>query len=122
MKTTQTYTNHFVNDDGAEVTYTVIELNVAGSSAVDYLHILDMETGNIHRQARVAISYRNDPNPIYTYTFEGPYNIANLYLTLLAEDSAGKFANYCRQNADSVKKFENGEMTSLPAPKTGVTV
>ncbi len=68
--------------------------------------------------ANVHITYKSNPEARYLYGFYGMEAIANLYLAIMGQDSAGKFATYVRNNADDVSKHADGKVELLPARKT----
>lgn len=96
---------------------TNMTFDVTHSSALASLVVADwsFSTG---RETAVHINYNSNPDVLYMYWFEGLEAIANLYLALMGEDSAGKFATYVRNNADKVAKHTDGQVEFLPPRKT----
>jgi hypothetical protein len=97
---------------------TNIHFDVADSSALASLCVTD-HAFSTSRQANVHIIYKSNPEVTYLYGFEGIEAIANLYLAIMGQDSAGTFATYVRNNADNVSKHTpDGKVELLPARKT----
>jgi len=96
---------------------THIHFDVADSSALTLLSITDNDFSS-GRKVNVHIIYKSNPEARYLYGFYGVEAIANLYLAIMGEDSAGKFATYVRNNADDVSKHVAGNVEFLPARKT----
>jgi len=96
---------------------TTILFDVADSSALERLSIGDNDYSS-GRKASVHIIYKSNPEATYLYQFDGLEAIADLYLAIMGQDSAGKFATYVRNNADSVSKHVDGNVEFLPARKT----
>lgn len=96
---------------------THIHFDVTDSSALAYLAISDMDFSS-GRKVNVHIIYKSNPEATYLYGFDGLEAIANLYLAVMGQDSAGKFATYVRNNADGVSKHVGDDIEFLPARKT----
>lgn len=96
---------------------TSIWFDVTDSSALSLLSISDCDWPS-GRKVNVHIIYKSNPEARYLYGFHGLEAIANLYLTLMGEESAGKFATYVRNNADDVYRNADGKCEFLPARKT----
>lgn len=97
---------------------TQIHFDVADSSALARLSISDTEFPT-HRLVNVHISYKSNPEVTYLYGFTSVADIANLYVEVIRQDSAGKFATYVRDNANDVYKLHaDGKGEFLPARKT----
>jgi hypothetical protein len=101
-------------------TVTHFNFDVDDSSALHYLSITSWKFSHTGRhETTVHILYKSNPEVRYLYAFNNAAATADLYIALMGEDSAGKFANYVRENADTVTKHEpSGLVKHLPARKT----
>ena len=90
--------------------------NVDDSTALDRLAILESDyTRGV--EATVHVQYANGGDVKYLYSFETDEGRASLYREALVNTSAGKFAQWVRDNADSVFKIEGEDGKFLPARK-----
>jgi len=96
--------------------------DVSDSTALHALSVQDHRTireGHTDRRRIVVdLTYKSDPSASYLYTIEEIAGIADLYLELMGQESAGRFATYARNNADYVDKYKDGAWKNLPARKT----
>ena len=92
-------------------TITALTFDTADSSAITSM-MVTYGNGSLN----VHMVYNSNTSIKYVYTF---VNGVETLLELIKETSAGKFANYVRNNADAVAKhWPDGTVEHLPARKT----
>jgi len=108
-----------LTEHDASVTYQLFD--VADSSALSTLVITAWKydiSSDVRHEMAVHINYASNPEVAYFYKFVGATACSDLYMALMGEESAGKFATYVRNNADGVSKHVDGKVEFLPPRKT----
>lgn len=81
-------------------------LNVVDSTSVDTLYVQHSSGLNY-----VGIRFKSNPEVAYMYHFA---DMAQLWFTLLTQDSAGKAAHWIKSNADYTSKIDaDGVLTYI---------